>query len=90
MRQGVPAGPVNTVPQALRQAHAEHRGMRVERAGYRGLGLPVRLSRTPGCPGDVPPRFGQHADDVLLEVGLSEERIADLYARGVLPEAPRS
>ncbi len=90
MRQGVPAGPVNTVPQALRQAHAEHRGMRVERDGYRGLGLPVRLSRTPGRPGDAPPRFGRHSDEVLLEVGLSEDRIADLQARGVLPEAPKS
>jgi crotonobetainyl-CoA:carnitine CoA-transferase CaiB-like acyl-CoA transferase len=89
MRQGVPAGPVNTVPQALEQAHAKHRGMRVERDGYRGLGLPVRLSRSLGCPGIAPPRFGQHAHEVLSEVGLSKDRIADLHSRGVLPEAPK-
>jgi crotonobetainyl-CoA:carnitine CoA-transferase CaiB-like acyl-CoA transferase len=89
MRQGVPAGPVNTVPEALQQAHAEHRGMRVEHGSYRGLGLPVRLSRTPGCPGEAPPRFGRHSDQVLTEIGLSEDQIADLHARGVVPEEPR-
>jgi crotonobetainyl-CoA:carnitine CoA-transferase CaiB-like acyl-CoA transferase len=84
MRHGVPAGPVNTVPEALQQAHAGHRGMCVEREGYRGLGLPVRLSRTPGGAGEVPPRFGQHSLEVLGEAGLTKDRIADLHGRRVL------
>jgi crotonobetainyl-CoA:carnitine CoA-transferase CaiB-like acyl-CoA transferase len=87
MRQGVPVGPVNTVPQALKQAHAQHREMCVERDGYYGLGVPVRLSRTPGRPGDVPPGFGQHSREVLVKAGLSEDHIADLHARGVLKDA---
>jgi crotonobetainyl-CoA:carnitine CoA-transferase CaiB-like acyl-CoA transferase len=86
MRQGVPSGPVNTVPEAFAQAHATHRRMRVERAGYRGIGVPTQLSRTPGDPGRSPPGFAQHTDEVLREAGFSETRIAALRARGVLPQ----
>jgi len=61
MDEGIPAAPVNTVPEALEHPHARHRDMRVERAGYRGLGLPIRLSASPGRPGTNPPHFNQHA-----------------------------
>ena len=87
MRQGVPVGPVNDVPQAFAQAHALHRQMQVEGPGYRGIGIPVRLSQTPGRPGAVPPRFGQHTDEILQEVGASPQRIADLRACGAVPPA---
>jgi len=86
MRQGVPSGPVNTVPEAFAQAHAAHRRMRIERAGYRGIGVPTQLSRTPGNPARSPPRYAQHTDEVLREAGFSETRIAALRARGVLPQ----
>jgi crotonobetainyl-CoA:carnitine CoA-transferase CaiB-like acyl-CoA transferase len=86
MRQGVPIGTVNTVPQAFRQAHAEHRQMRVEGDGYRGIGVPTKLSRTPGRPGGPPPSFGQHADEVLLQAGLGRSRIAELRECGVLKQ----
>jgi crotonobetainyl-CoA:carnitine CoA-transferase CaiB-like acyl-CoA transferase len=85
MRQGVPVGPVNTVPQAFAQAHARHRGMRVERDAYRGIGLPTKLSRTPGRPAASPPRYAEHTDDVLREAGFSDARIAALRDSGVLP-----
>jgi crotonobetainyl-CoA:carnitine CoA-transferase CaiB-like acyl-CoA transferase len=45
---GVPAAVVMSVPQALQHPHTAHRGMVVELpGGYRGLGAPVKLSRTP-------------------------------------------
>jgi crotonobetainyl-CoA:carnitine CoA-transferase CaiB-like acyl-CoA transferase len=45
---GVPAAVVMSVPQALQHAHTQHRGMVVELpGGYRGVGAPVKLSRTP-------------------------------------------
>ena len=65
MSVNVPAGPVNTVPQAFAQAHAQHRAMRVEDGDYRGMGIPIKLSATPGRPGRRPPRFGEHADEIL-------------------------
>ena len=48
VRIGVPAAVVLTVPQALQHAHTQHREMVVEMpGGYRGVGAPVKLSRTP-------------------------------------------
>ncbi len=48
VRLGVPCAPVLDVAQALQHPHTRHRGMVVEMpGGYRGLGSPVKLSRTP-------------------------------------------
>ncbi|WER49622.1 CoA transferase [Cupriavidus sp. WKF15] len=45
---GVPCAPVLSVPDALQHPHTMHREMVVEmEGGYRGLGAPVKLSRTP-------------------------------------------
>lgn len=84
MRSGVPVGPVHTVPEAFAQAHAAHRGMQVDDGGYRGIGMPVRLSATPGGAGGAPPRHGQHADEILQEAGLDAAAIHRLKEQGVL------
>ncbi len=54
--QGVPCAPVLDVPQALQHPHTAHRGMVVELpGGYRGLGSPIKLSRTPASYRLAPP-----------------------------------
>jgi crotonobetainyl-CoA:carnitine CoA-transferase CaiB-like acyl-CoA transferase len=48
MAAGVPAAPVLPVDAALNHPHTAHREMVVElEGGYRGIGAPVKLSRTP-------------------------------------------
>ncbi len=48
MAAGVPAAPVLGIDAALEHPHTAHRGMVVELpGGYRGIGAPVKLSRTP-------------------------------------------
>ncbi|NOJ83976.1 CoA transferase, partial [Myxococcus xanthus] len=48
MAAGVPAAPVLDVDAALEHPHTVHRKMVVEmESGYRGLGSPVVLGRTP-------------------------------------------
>ena len=48
MAAGVPAAPVLPVAAALQHPHTLHREMVVEmEGGYRGIGAPVKLSRTP-------------------------------------------
>lgn len=68
MRNGVPAGPVNTVPQAFAQPHVAIRKMLVEQDGHRAPGIPVKLSDTPGAPGRLPPKVNQHATEIMAEL----------------------
>ncbi len=53
--QGVPCAPILDVPQALNHPHTQHRGMVVNLPGYRGLGSPIKLSRTPATYRMPPP-----------------------------------
>lgn len=55
VKAGVPCAAVLSVPDALEHPHTRHRGMVVEmEGGYRGLGAPVKLSRTPATYRHVP------------------------------------
>jgi len=65
MAAGVPAGPVFTVSEAMQQPHAHARDMIVERPDYRGIGVPIKLSETPGQAGRRPPRLGEHNQDII-------------------------
>jgi crotonobetainyl-CoA:carnitine CoA-transferase CaiB-like acyl-CoA transferase len=84
MRHGVPAGPVNTVPQALSHPHTAHRAMVAEAGGSRVLGVSVKLSRTPGAIGDPAPTFAAHTDAVLVAAGYTPAEIAALRSDGVV------
>jgi alpha-methylacyl-CoA racemase len=49
------------------------------------LGLPIKLSRTPGDPARAPgPSLGEHTDAVLQEAGLDTDAIARLRAEGAV------
>ena len=51
----------------------------------RVVGLPVRLSETPGRVAAPAPEFGQHSEEILLDVlGWDWERISELRERKVL------
>jgi len=60
MAAGVPAAPVLPVADALQHPHTLHREMVVEmEGGYRGIGAPVKLSRTPASYRHAPLAPGQ-------------------------------
>jgi crotonobetainyl-CoA:carnitine CoA-transferase CaiB-like acyl-CoA transferase len=86
---GVPAGPVNTVPEALEHPQVLARDMVVELdhpvAGkLKTLGSPVKLSATPPTLRRPPPVLGQHTDEILAEAGLTAPQIAALREQGVI------
>ncbi len=87
LKAGVPAGLLQTIPEALSHPHTRHRDMLVELQGYRWAGIPVKLSATPGAVRRVPPEFNQHADEILAEAGFSAEEIADLRRQKVVGKA---
>ena len=87
---GVPAGAAMSVPEALNHPHTKHRKMVVEKDGYRGTGIAIKMGRTPGSVHSVPPGFGSNGRDILAEVGYSEEEITELADNGILWEQPKS
>jgi alpha-methylacyl-CoA racemase len=48
----------------------------------RQLGVPVKLSRTPGAPAGAGPALGEHTEEVLSSLGYSAEDVAALLESG--------
>ncbi|MEM9626847.1 MAG: CoA transferase [Pseudomonadota bacterium] len=89
LAKGVPAGPVRDVAEVWQSDHARHRDMSAELDDYRGWGLPIKFSRSPGKIERRPPRFGEHTRELLLEAGLGDEEIDGLIERGIVLEERR-
>jgi crotonobetainyl-CoA:carnitine CoA-transferase CaiB-like acyl-CoA transferase len=81
---GLPAGPVQSIDQALTNAHTLHRGDVIEKDWYKGVASPIRLSRSKPSLRRVPPKFSQHTAEVLGEFGYSTSEIDALVAKGAV------
>jgi crotonobetainyl-CoA:carnitine CoA-transferase CaiB-like acyl-CoA transferase len=85
--QGVPCGPIQSIADMVADPQTAAREMVVElnhpTAGRtRALGLPIKLSATPGGVKRPAPMLGEHTREVLAEFGLSPAEIESLYACG--------
>ncbi len=83
MKGGVPSGAVLEVPDVMEHPHTKHRGMVWEKDGYRNVGNPVKLSRTPAGVHSKPKKFGFDTKAVLAEVGYSATEIDRLITSGI-------
>jgi crotonobetainyl-CoA:carnitine CoA-transferase CaiB-like acyl-CoA transferase len=81
---GVPCGVVQELPDALTHPHTLHRNMIFEEGEYRGVGAPVKMSRTPPALRRKPPRFGEANRAVLREAGFAEAEIEALIKSGIV------
>jgi len=83
MMNGVPSGAVQEVPDVMEHPHTKHRNMVWEKDGYRNVGNPVKLSRTPPSVRSKPRKYGIDTRAVLAEHGFSNQEIDKLIASGV-------
>jgi len=80
---GIAAGPIHDYAEVFADPHTRAREMEVtmehpEEGTVRGLGIPVKLSATPGSVRRAAPLLGEHTAEVLREAGLSDDEIAAL------------
>ena len=87
---GVPCGVVQELPDVLTHPHTRHRGMVYESGEYRGVGAPLKLSRTPPGLRRAPPRFGEANREVLKEAGYGEAEIDRLIDAGIVVATMRT
>jgi formyl-CoA transferase len=75
---GVPCGPIHDYRQVFEDPHTQAREMEVRVGSTRMLGIPVKLSDTPGAVRRAAPELGEHTAEVLREAGFSDAEIAAL------------
>jgi crotonobetainyl-CoA:carnitine CoA-transferase CaiB-like acyl-CoA transferase len=74
---------VQEVPDVMEHPHTRHRNMVWEKDGYRNVGNPIKLSRTPPAVRSKPRKYGIDTRAVLAERGFSSAEIDKLIAAGV-------
>jgi formyl-CoA transferase len=84
---GIPAGPINTYPQAFNSEHGKHRKMRIDidhpiEGKVPNIGFAVKLTGTPQQVTKHPPLLGEHTDEVIAELGFSVDKLASLRDAG--------
>jgi crotonobetainyl-CoA:carnitine CoA-transferase CaiB-like acyl-CoA transferase len=84
---GIPAGPINTYPQAFDSDHGKHRQMRMEidhpiEGKVPNIGYAVKLNGTPQQVTRHPPLLGEHTNELLAELGIEGDELAQLKTGG--------
>jgi formyl-CoA transferase len=86
---GVVAGPIYDMAQVYADEQVVARDMKVileddELGELNNIGVPVKLSATPGTIRTRGPSLGQHSEEILLEHGYTPEEINSLVAAGTI------
>ena len=86
---GVPAGEINDIGQVFANPQVQHLGLAQpvkshERGDTQVVGQPILMSRTPSHIAAPPPLAGEHAADILSELGYSSSDIAEMKDAGAI------
>lgn len=90
--QGVPCGPVNTIPDAFADAQVQHRSMKIDmphtsaaEGSVSLIGNPIKFSDTPVQYKFAPPQLGQDTHEILTNIlNLPLDDIQRLINQGVV------
>ncbi len=86
---GIPSGPIYDMAGVFADPQVEHLGIATEIetevfGNTRMIAQPMQLSRTPCDLASRPPERGEQTNEILSELGLSEEQLQDLKSRNVI------
>ena len=88
-KAGMVAGPINNIAQVYDDPQVIAREMKVdledpELGTLHNIGIPVKLSATPGRIRRRAPMLGEHSWEILTESGFAEKEIEELFDSGVV------
>ncbi|WP_404328540.1 CaiB/BaiF CoA transferase family protein [Mesobacillus maritimus] len=88
-RAGVPSGPINNIAQLLEHPQVIHREMVQEVqhptiGALKMLGVPLKLSETPGSIRKAPPLLSENTKEVLETLGYNSEDLKNFKEKGVI------
>jgi crotonobetainyl-CoA:carnitine CoA-transferase CaiB-like acyl-CoA transferase len=86
--KGVPVSLVRPIDQVAADPQVAEHGMIQELDGFRMLGIPVRLARTPGSVRTPPATRGRDTVQVLAECGWPADEIERMLGRSAVYAAP--
>lgn len=86
---GVPCGPIRDYAEVFEDPHTRAREMMVEmqhpvEGTVRGLGIPIKMSATPGRVRRAAPLLGEDTRDILARHGYAADEITELYDEGII------
>jgi formyl-CoA transferase len=87
--KGVPCGEIYRIDEVFDDPQVRHLGIATEAdtvpfGHTRLVGQPVRLTRTPSRITQAPPERGEHTDEILRDLGYSNQEIAALRERQIV------
>ncbi|MCG8382624.1 MAG: CoA transferase [Gammaproteobacteria bacterium] len=82
---GVPVSAVQTVPEVFDHPQVTERKMILKQGKhFKAIGLPIKLSRTPGRLKLLPPLLGEHNGEVLRSLDYSDDEIRTLFQTNII------
>lgn len=88
-KSGTSIAPVLEIDEIASEPNLIHRQMLLEldhhtQGKVKQVGMPIKLSKTPGKVRSFAPSLGQHTAEVMQELGYSEVQIQELQQEGVI------
>ena len=86
---GVPAGPINAIPEVFEDRQVKHRGMLVDvphplSGTVPQVASPMRFTAAPLVHDRAPPLLGEHSVEILRGIGIGDAEIEQLRKSGVV------
>ena len=86
---GVPAGPINAIPEVFEDRQVKHRGMLVDvphplSGTVPQVASPMRFTAAPLVHDRAPPLLGEHSVEILRDIGIGDAEIEQLRKSGVV------